>query len=295
MNGFRYALLILGASVSISVSRADEFAPAATTLFFHQNRQDLPEEFRQALNGTGSEHALKTDEYPFVVSVFTWWMRDILKDECIPSDAFISKNLQLFPAAAIGTEDRAVLSYRKGVNNYLIVQTGGPSGRLYIFIRGNDVSAKMRDQDAQRFILDILSQHIKVPSDAEMPEIQIHEQSKLHLVMVGPPHVKRNLQHSLKGVFADGEVALSLSKQLFERGAGRAWLPAPNRWFETEKKAQDEQAEVEKAQAILHSPDNLEKERQALEKEFGLTNATRLSPDNTNTPASGPADWSHRQ
>ena len=272
-------LSALCGDININEKTNQVFTTTTYTEFFASDRQDIPDEFRQAITRLGSEHALKTGEYPRVVAAFTWWLRYILKDEYIPDNTFISDNLQLFTATENDAQDRAILLYRKAVNNYLIVQTGGSSGRLYMGISGNDVSVKVRDHDDKRFVYEIVSQYINVPSGAESPEIRIYQQGKLHLVTTEPARQKRNLQHSLKAVFTDGEVVLSFGKILFGI-AGRAWAPEPNHWFETEKKAQEDQLEVERAQARLHSPESIEKGRMLLEKELWPTNATKIPDSN---------------
>lgn len=264
-------MLATSCAIGGETNAGSSFAVVSGTgkVFLAAGGVNVPDEFRHLLVIQSKEPKLKASEHRAVADSLWSRMAEILCTEIVPSGEFIAQNILLYPADEQNPADLAALRYQKGSNEYMVVVSGRDVYRLYLFVRGKDVSLPESAYGETNAILKIASTVLRLTSAESSfpPDIIVEKRGTIGVMRVKlRGDGKRNILNGLKGVCMGDEVALSVTTNYRCLMANR---PPPGAWFEEEDRALKTYIEGKKKLEEVMSPENVERERHRLAIELG--------------------------
>jgi hypothetical protein len=206
----------------------------------------------------------------YVLKEFVWWMNKIIKDEYVPSDDFIDTHLLLYSAnGQTRKEDVAMLPFHTLGSDYLIVQTGGPEGRIWVYARSESAAAVQHRGEANSSLIQLLNAIIREDYQSYIPDMETEEQKG---VFMGKPStdLRGKKKNYVQYAVAGQDVCVVLQKVSFT-DPEPGMLPQSDEWFSfsrrkalesTGSKGSGEKTDYQERRALrkekLHSKDEVQ-------------------------------------
>ena len=176
------------------------------------------------------EESLGNADNKYVLKEFAWWMHKIIKDEYVPSDDFIQSHLLLFPAnSQLRKEDVAMLSFQTLGTDYLIAQTGGPDGRIWIYTRSESATAVQFKGEADSSFRQLINSLIKDDYRNYIPDIETEDQ-QCYFVGKTLADLNGKMKNYVQYVAAGKDKCIVLQKVSFTDPIP-GMMPQPDEWF----------------------------------------------------------------
>ena len=169
--------------------------------------------------------------YPRVMRQFDGWLRRVLKSDCVPDAAFVEKHIRLVPAGNRDSkDDAAFLSYEIAGKTYMIVQTGGRSGRMWIFVHDPAQNEPRSASSAATRAKNAFGNYLCKKYQARIPVFSVKKANTLYIGEVDSSHTQKKKINYARWFIADSETCLGIQKYDFGYTLP-ARLPKLNEWF----------------------------------------------------------------
>jgi len=115
----------------------------------------------------------------------------------------------------------AFLSCRKLGVDYLIVQTGGPEGRVFLAIDRGATTVVATNANPREAMCAVITNYLNVSREEEIPDFKIEKRGTLIILKPVKPNKGRNKLTLAEGLLSNTQVAISIDKWCFSDSVPR--------------------------------------------------------------------------